>query len=122
MLAALRLGLACSSRRIARALGLQIRTRSRWGWWRRQAARSSEMARHVEGPVDADALDHTAGPKGQAKPGGQKSRGRCAPGRRQQRAPGRGHDDTDRPAMLAWGSRQGAVVRQATTDFTVQTV
>ena len=36
--------------------------------------------------------------------------------------PGRGHDDKDRPAIIAWVSRQGAVVIQATKDFTVQTV
>jgi len=38
------------------------------------------------------------------------------------REPGRGHDDKDRPAIIAWVSRQGAVVIQATRDFTVQTV
>ena len=30
--------------------------------------------------------------------------------------------DKDRPAIIAWVSRQGAVVIQATRDFTVQTV
>jgi hypothetical protein len=30
--------------------------------------------------------------------------------------------DKDRPAIIAWVSRQGAVVLQATRDFTVQTV
>ena len=48
--------------------------------------------------------------------------GRRARGRRKQRAPGRGHYDKDRPAIIAWGSRQGAVVIQATRDFTGQTV
>ena len=48
--------------------------------------------------------------------------GRRARGRRKKREPGRGHDDKDRPAMIAWVSRQGAVVIQATRDFTVQTV
>ena len=33
-----------------------------------------------------------------------------------------GHYDKDRPAIIAWVSRQGAVVIQATKDFTVQTV
>ena len=33
-----------------------------------------------------------------------------------------GHYDKDRPAIIAWVSRQGAVVLQATRDFTVQTV
>src|SRR5262249_19702570 len=36
--------------------------------------------------------------------------------------PGRGHADTDRPAIIAWISRQGAVVIHATKDCTVQTV
>jgi transposase len=36
--------------------------------------------------------------------------------------PGRGHYDKDRPAIIAWVSRQGAVVIQATRDFTVKTV
>jgi hypothetical protein len=48
--------------------------------------------------------------------------GRRARGRRKQREPGRGHYDQDRPAIIAWVSRQGAVVIQATRDFTVKTV
>src|SRR3712207_9335397 len=42
--------------------------------------------------------------------------------RSKKREPGRGHYDKDRPAIIAWVSRQGAVVLQATRDFTVQTV
>ena len=38
------------------------------------------------------------------------------------REPGRGHYDKDRPAIIAGVSRQGAVVIQATRDFTVKTV
>jgi hypothetical protein len=37
-------------------------------------------------------------------------------------SPGGGHYDKDRPAIIAWVSRQGAVVIQATKDFTVKTV
>ena len=48
--------------------------------------------------------------------------GRRARGRRKKREPGRGHYDKDRPASIAWVSRQGAVVIQTTRDFTVQTV
>src|SRR5919202_1169367 len=54
--------------------------------------------------------------------GWKKSLGRRPRGRRKKREPGRGHDDKDRPALLAWVSRQGAVVLQATRDFTVKTV
>ena len=72
--------------------------------------------------MEADAVYHTAGTTGQATGGGKKSLGRRARGRWKKRAPGRGHEDKDRPAMIAWGSRQGAVVRQATRDCTVQTV
>src|SRR5438105_1387141 len=72
--------------------------------------------------VEADDLYHTAGNKGQAQQGGKKSLGRRARGRRTQREPGRGHDDKDRPAIIAWVSRQGSVVIQATKDFTVKTV
>jgi hypothetical protein len=43
-------------------------------------------------------------------------------GRRKKREPGRGHYEKDRPAIIAWVSRQGAVVLQATQDFTVKTV
>src|SRR5262249_58049327 len=57
----------------------------------------------------------------EAKQGGKKSLGRRARGRRKKREPGRGHYDKDRPAIIAWVSRQGAVVIQATRDFTVQT-
>ena len=48
--------------------------------------------------------------------------GRRASGRRKKREPGWCHNDKDRPAIIAWGSRQGAVVIQATKEFTVQTV
>jgi hypothetical protein len=72
--------------------------------------------------VAADDLYHTAGQKGQAHQGGKQSLGRRARGRRQKREPGRGHDANDRPAMIAWVSRQGAVVIHATRDCTVKTV
>jgi ISXO2-like transposase domain len=76
----------------------------------------------LEGTIEADDLYHTAGYKGQAKGGGAKSLGRRARGRRKKREPGRGHYDKDRPAIIAWISRQGGVVVQATRDFTVKTV
>jgi hypothetical protein len=80
------------------------------------------MQRQLEGTVEADDLYHTAGNKGQAQGGGKKSLGHRARGRRKKREPGRGHYDKDRPAIIAWVSRQGAVVLHATRDFTVQTV
>jgi transposase-like protein len=83
---------------------------------------SYEMQRQVDGTVEADDLYHTAGQKGQAKHGGKKPLGRRARGRRKKREPGRGHYDKDRPAIIAWVSRQGTVVIQATKDFTVKTV
>jgi hypothetical protein len=107
---------------MAREVGVHIRTSDRWGWWRRNAALSYEMPRQVEGTVEADALYHTAGQKGQAKHGGKKALGRRARRRRQKRELGRGHYDKDRPAIIVWVSRQGAVVIQATRDFTVKTV
>jgi hypothetical protein len=72
--------------------------------------------------VEADDLYHTAGHKGQAKQGGKKSLGRTPRRRRKKREPGRGHDDKDRPASIAWVSRQGGVVIHVTRDFTVKTV
>ena len=59
-----------------------------------------------------------------AKPSraGRKSLGRPPRGRRKKREPGRGHYDKDRPAIIAWISRQGGVVIQVTRDFTVKTV
>ena len=122
ILATFLLCLACSSRRIAREVGVHIRTSYRWCWWLRNAALSYEMHRQLEGTVEADELYHTAGNKGQAKQGGKKALGRRARGRRKKREPGRGHYDKDRPAIIAWVSRQGAVVIQATRDFTVKTV
>ena len=80
------------------------------------------MNRRLEGTVEADDLYHTAGHKGQAKTGGQKSLGRPPRSRRKKREPGRGHYDKDRPAIIAWVSRQGGVVIQATRNFTVKTV
>jgi transposase-like protein len=122
ILATFLLCLACSSRRIAREVGVHVRTSYRWCWWLRNVALAYEMHRQLEGTVEADDLYHTAGHKGQAKQGGKKSLGRHARGRRKKREPGRGHDDKDRPAIIAWISRQGTVVIQATKDFTVQTV
>jgi hypothetical protein len=37
--------LSCSSRRIARALGIPIRTSYRWCWWLHNAALSYELQR-----------------------------------------------------------------------------
>src|SRR5215467_4190664 len=122
ILATFLLCLSCSSRRIARELGVHVRTGYRWCWWLRNAALSYEIGRQLAGTVEADDLSHTAGHKGQAKGGGKKALGRRARGRRKKREPGRGHYDKDRPAIIAWGSRQGAVVIQATRDFTVKTV
>jgi transposase-like protein len=122
ILATFLLCLSCSSRRIAREVGVHISTSYRWCWWLRNAALSYEIGRKLEGTVEADDLYHTAGHKEQAKKGGTKSLGRKPRGRRKKREPGRGHYDKDRPAIIAWGSRQGAVVLHATKDFTVKTV
>ena len=75
ILATFLLCLACSSRRIAREVGIHVRTSYRWCWWLRNAALSYEMQRQLEGTVEADDLYHTAGQKGQAKHGGEKSVG-----------------------------------------------
>jgi transposase-like protein len=122
MLATFLLCLSCSSHRIARELGVHVRTSYRWCWWLRHAALSYETDRHLEGTIEADELYHTAGNKGQAKHGGTKPLGRRARRRRKKREPGRGHYDKDRPAMMAWVSRQGPLVVLAVKDFTVTTV
>jgi transposase-like protein len=122
LLATLLLCLSCSSRRIARELGVHSRTSYRWCWWLRNTAVSYETDRQLEGTVEADDLYHTAGQKGQAKHGGKKSLGHRARGRRKKREPGRGHDAKDRPAIIAWVSRQGPIVIHAVKDFTVKTV
>jgi hypothetical protein len=114
--------LSCSSRRIARELGVHIPTSYRWCWWLRNAALSYEVDRQLAGIVEADELYHTAGNKGQAPQGGKKTLGRRPRGRRKKREPGRGHYDTDRPAIIAWVSRQCPVVIHAVKDFTVKTV
>jgi transposase-like protein len=80
------------------------------------------MGRQLEGTVEADDLYHTAGKKGQAKQGGKKALGRRPRSRRKKCEPGRGHYDKDRPAIIAWISRQGTVVVQGARDFTVKTV
>src|SRR5262249_16574850 len=122
MLATFLLRLSCASRRIARELGVHVRTGYRWCWWLRNVALSYEIGRQLDGTVEADDLYHTAGHKGQAKQGGKKAWGRRARGRRKQREPGRGHDDKGRPAIIVCVGRQGSVVLHATRDFTVQTV
>jgi transposase-like protein len=122
ILATFLLCLACSSHRMARELGVHARTSYRWCWWLRNAALSYEMDRQLAGTVEADELYHTAGKKGQAKQGGKKPLGHWPRRRRKKREPGRGHYDKDRPAIIAWVSRQGSVVVQAARDFTVATV
>src|SRR5262247_4491742 len=122
ILATFLLCLSCSSRRIAREWGVHVRTGYRWCWWLRKAALSYEIGRKLAGTVEADDLSHTAGHKGQAQTGGTKALGRQPRGRRKKREPWRGHYDKDRPAIIAWVSRQGGVVIQATRDFTVKTV
>jgi hypothetical protein len=87
MLATFLLCLSCSSRRIARELGVHMRTGYRWCWWLCNAALSYEMERQLAGTVEADDLYHTAGHKGQAKQGGKKSLGRRARGRRKKASP-----------------------------------
>jgi transposase-like protein len=122
ILAIFLLCLACSSRRIARELGIHIRTSYRWCWWLRHAALSYERHRQLEGTVEADELYHTADSKGQAQQGGNKSLGRRPRRRRKKREPGRGYDDKDQPAMIVWVSRQGFAVVHAVRDFTISTV
>ena len=60
ILATFLLCLLCSSRRIARELGLHSRTSYRWCWWLRNTAMSYETDRRLEGTVEADDLYHTA--------------------------------------------------------------
>src|SRR5215475_4900760 len=122
ILATFLLCLSCSSRRIARELGVHGRTSYRWCWWLRNTAVAYETDRQLEGTVEADELYHTAGNKGQAQHGGNKPLGRRPRGRRKKREPGRGHYDKDRPAIIAWVSRQGPVVVHTVKDFTVKTV
>jgi transposase-like protein len=122
ILATFLLCLTCSSRRIAREVGVHVRTSYRWCWWLRNTAISYEIDRQLEGTVEADELYHIAGNKGQAKQGGPKSLGRRPRCRRKRCEPGRGHYDKDRPAIIAWVNRQESVVLQAVRDFTVSTV
>src|SRR5262249_62215011 len=88
MLATFLLRLSCASRRIARELGVHIRTGYRWCWWLRNAALSYELGRQLDGTVEADDLYHTAGHKGQGKTGGKKSLGRQPRRRRKKASPG----------------------------------
>ncbi len=85
ILATFLLCLACSSRRIAREVGVHISTSYRWCWWLRNAALCYELERQLAGTVEADELYHTAGQKGQAAQGGKKALGRRARGRRKKR-------------------------------------
>ena len=48
--------LSCASRRIARELGVHVRTGYRWCWWLRNAPLSYEMERQLAGTVGADDL------------------------------------------------------------------
>ena len=59
ILATFLLCLACASRRVAKELGVHIRTSYRWCWWLRNAALSYEIGRQLEGTVEADDLSIT---------------------------------------------------------------
>src|SRR5262249_38753241 len=54
--------------------------------------------------------------------GWPKAPGSLPCGRREKREPSWGHNDKDRPTIIAWVSRQGSVVLRATKDCTVKTV
>src|SRR4029450_8277269 len=56
ILATFLLCLSCASRRIAKELGVHVRTGYRWCWWLRNAALSYELGRQVAGTVEADDL------------------------------------------------------------------
>ena len=56
ILATFLLCLSCSSRRIARELGVHGRTSYRWCWWLRNTAMSYETDRQLDGTVEADDL------------------------------------------------------------------
>ena len=90
ILATFLLCLSCSSRRIARELGVHGRTSYRWCWWLRNTAISYETDRQFAGTAEADELYHTAGNKGQAKHGGKKHLGRRARGRPRSASPAGG--------------------------------
>ena len=49
ILATFLLCLSCSSRRIAREVGVHVRTGYRWCWWLRYAALSYEIGRQLDG-------------------------------------------------------------------------
>ena len=66
ILATFLLCLSCSSRRIARELGVHGRTSYRWCWWLRNTAVSYETDRHLTGTVEADDSTTSLGTK--AKP------------------------------------------------------
>ena len=113
LLATFLLCLSCSSRRIAREVGVHIHTSYDWCWWLRNTAVAYETDRQLEGTVEADELYYTAGNKGQAQHGGHKLLGRRPRGRRKKREPGRGHYDKDRQRLsrgsadrvLSWSMR-----------------
>jgi hypothetical protein len=58
ILATFLLCLSRSSRRMAKELGVHVRTGYRWCWWLRNATLSYEIGRKLQGTVEAD--DHSA--------------------------------------------------------------
>src|SRR5262245_65658747 len=76
ILATFLLCLACSSRRIAREVGIHISTSYRWCWWIRNAVLCYEIDRQLAGTVEADELCHEDGREGHVSKGGTKDKGR----------------------------------------------
>ena len=79
--------LACSSRRIARELGIHIRTSYRWCWWLRNAALSYEMQRQLTARLKPMTSITPRATK--VKPSRAGRSCRRARGRRKKREPGR---------------------------------
>jgi len=92
-------------------VGVHIRTSDRWCWWLRNAALSYEMPVQVRALWKRMPRSHGC-QKGQRNTVGRR-RWDAAHVARKKREPGRGHDDTDRPAIIG-GSVARAVVIQAT--------
>ena len=122
ILATFLLGLSCSSRRIARELGVHGRTSYRWSWWLRNTASPMKPTASWQAPWK---------PMTSTTPPVTRDKRRAVARRRWGAARVAGERNASpvvaimtriRPVIIAWVNRQGAVVIQATRDFTVQTV
>ena len=108
ILATFLLCLSCSSRRIARELGVHVRTGYRWCWWLRNAALSYEIGRSWPGRSKPTTSITPPDTRDRPRRAGRKRWAASPGGVARSVSPGGATTTRIGAAIIAWVSRQGA--------------